>query len=232
MKKLFSFKNKILAGGLLIAIGTLVSCKKLIQIPTNPVTAITRQQAFADSSTAISAVAGVYSFTPSTNQNGIPYQDGYFDVTTALSGHEVSYTGSGDYSQFYSYTLVSQNAELNQLWTAPYAEIYQVNDVLAGITDNSNLSASFVNQITGEMKVVRAFVYFNMLNLFGGVPLVTTTDYVTNAQSPRASASAIYTQILTDLNDAAKKLPVTYPSAGHVRPNLYTVVALKAKVHL
>lgn len=233
MKKLFSYKNKILACGLLIAIGTLVSCKKLIEIPPNPPTQITRQQVFADSATAISAVAGVYTYTPNRNQNGIPYCDGYFDITTALSGHEVSFTGGyGDVAQFYSYTLVSQNAELNQLWTAPYAAIYQVNDVLAGITGNSNLSASFVKQVTGEMKVVRAFYYFNMVNLFGGVPLVTTTDYTISAQLPRASVAAIYTQVLTDLNDAVKKLPAAYPSTGQVRPNLYTAVALLAKVHL
>ena len=245
MKKIFSNKNKVLAGGFLIAFSTLVSCKKLIEIPPNPPTSITRQQAFADSATAISAVAGVYSYTPSQNQQGVPYEDGFFTITTALSGHEVSYTGSsGDFAQFFSYTLTPQNAELNQLWTTPYAAIYQVNDVLSGITNNSALSAPLIKQLTGEMEVVRAFYYFNMLNLFGGVPIVTTTDYNISAQLPRATVAAVYTQVLTDLNDATKKLTAayaTYPptytggppvSSGHARPNLYTAVALKAKVHL
>lgn len=227
MKKIFSNKNKVLAGGLFIALSTLVSCKKLIEIPVNPPTNITRQQVFADSATTITAVAGVYSYTPG---GGIPYSDGVFTAATSLSGHEVS--SSGDEAQFYNYTVTPINDDVNSLWTAPYSEIYQVNDVLDGITNNSNLSASLVKQITGEMKVVRAFCYFNMVNLFGGVPLVTTTDYTTNAQLPKVSAAAIYTQILTDLNDAVKKLPVTYPSAGHVRANLYTAVALQAKVHL
>ena len=220
----------MLAGGLLIALSTLVSCKKLIEIPPNPPTQITRQQAFGDSSTAISAVAGVYSYTPG---GGIPYSDGIFTLTTSLSGHEVFFTGSyGDEAQFSSYTITPINTEVASLWSAPYSAIYQVNDVLGGITNNSNLSASFVKQITGEMKVVRAFYYFNMVNLFGGVPLVTTTDYTISAQLPKASAAAVYTQILTDLNDAVKKLPVTYPSSGHVRANLYTAIALQAKVHL
>jgi len=233
MKKIFSHKNKILAGCLMITAGAFVSCKKLIGIPANPPTAITRQQAFADSATAISAVAGVYSYTPSSGGQGIPYEDGLFTVATSVSGHEVFYTGgSGDESQFYGYTLTPKNSEIGALWSAPYAAIYQVNDVLSGITNNNALSASFVKQITGEMEVVRAFYYFNLVNAFGGVPLVTTTDYATNAQSPRVSADAIYSQILTDLNDAVKKLPVTYPSSGHVRPNLYTALAVLAKVHL
>jgi hypothetical protein len=229
MKKIFSNKNQILAVGLVIAISTFASCKKLIEIPVNPPTQITRQQVFQDSATTISAVAGVYSYTP--GGSGIPYTDGFFTAATALSGHEVS-GGSDDYPQFYSYTITPINNEVSSLWSMPYTEIYQVNDILAGITNNGNLSASLVKQLTGEMEVVRAFVYFNMVNLFGGVPLVTTTDYTTNAQLPRASATAVYTQILTDLNDAVKKLPATYPSVGHVRANLYTAVALQAKVHL
>jgi hypothetical protein len=230
MKKIFSYKNKILAG-LIVALSTLVSCKKLIEIPVNPPTQITRQQVFADSATTISAVAGVYSYTP--GGHGMPFTDGFFTTSTSLSGHEVAYTGGyGDNAQFYSYTVTPINDEITSLWTAPYSEIYQINDVLAGITDNNNLSASFVKQITAEMKVVRAFCYFNMVNLFGGVPLVTTTDYKTNAQMPRASAVVVYAQIVTDLNDAVKNLPITYPSSGHARPNLYTAVALQAKVNL
>ncbi|RVU00705.1 RagB/SusD family nutrient uptake outer membrane protein [Mucilaginibacter limnophilus] len=231
MKKILSDKNKILASGLLVALSTLVSCKKLIEIPANPPTQITREQVFADSATTISAVAGVFSYTP--GGHGIPYSDGLFTAATSLSGHEVFYTNSnGDNGQFYNYRITPINEELEQLWAMPYAEIYHVNDVLAGITDNSNLSASFVKQITGEMKVVRAFCYFNMVNLFGGVPLITTTDYSVNAQMPRASVDAIYQQILTDLDDAVKKLPEAYPSSGHVRPNLYTAIALQAKVNL
>lgn len=233
MTKIFSYKNRILAAGTFIILSTTLSCKKLIEIPPNPPTSITRHAAFADSATAMSAVAGVYSFTPSVNGNGIPYHNGLFDVTTALAGNEVAFTGTyGDDAQYYSHTLTPQNDRLNELWSVPYAGIYQVNDILANITGNNKLSASFVKQITGEMEFVRAFIYFYQVNLFGGVPLVTSTDYTTNTRLPRATAAEIYDQIFKDLDGAAKKLPATYPSAGHVRPNLYSVTALQAKVNL
>jgi len=234
MKKLFSHTNKIFAGGLLIALGAFTSCKKLIAIPPSPPTNITRDQVFADSATAMTAVAGVYSFTP--GGGGIPYQDGNFTFSTSLSAHEIVNTSGsyGDYGQFYNYNVTPLNEEINGLWTAPYTEIYQVNDILENIKDNSHLSASFIKQITGEMEVVRAFCYFNLTNLFGNVPLVTTTDYATNATSPRVPVAEIYKQIEADLNDAVKKLPSTYPSnsPGHVRVNLYTAIALQSKVHL
>lgn len=227
--KLFSNTHHLFTGALLVVLGALVSCKKLIEIPVNPPTEIIRDQVFADSATTMTAVAGVYSSTP--GGHGLPYSDGILTIATALSAHEVS-TGDGDGTQFFRYTLNPINSMVSSLWSAPYSEIYQINDVLAGITGNSNLSATFVKQITAEMKVVRALCYFNMVNLFGGVPLVTTTDYKTNAQLPGATATAIYAQVLTDLNEALKSLPADYPSAGHVRANFYTAQALLAKVHL
>jgi hypothetical protein len=230
MKKLFSHKNKILAGYLLIAISTFVSCKKLIEIPANPQTQITRQEQFSDSASTISAVAGVYSYIYG---GGIPYSDANLTFTTSLSGNEISSNLSyGNYGAFSSYTVIPSNSEVSTLWSEHYSSLYAVNDVLAGITNNKNLSASFVKQITGEMEVTRAFYYFYLVNLFGSVPLVTTTNYTTNAQLPQATKAAVYTQILTDLNDAIKKLPASYPSSGRARPNLYTAIALKAKVHL
>ena len=230
MKKLFSHQNRIRSVYLLISLNCLFSCKKLIEIPPNPATLINRPQQYADSVSTLSAVAGVYTYA---RGGGLPYSDGNLTISTALSAQEIAFTGGyGDLGQFSNYTLTSMNTEVAALWSLPYQSIYQVNDVLAGITNNSNLSTSFVNQITGEMEVTRGFYYFNLVNLFGGVPLVTATDYSQNAQLPRSSISAVYAQIITDLNDAAKKLPAAYPSAGHVRPNLYTALALMAKVNL
>lgn len=221
--------NKILAGYALMAIGTLVSCKKLIEIPGNPPTLITRAQQFADSVSVISAVAGVYTY----NQGkGFAYSDANFTIATGLSSDEISTTASTDNAQFYSYTLTALNNGIIALWQYPYQGMYQVNDILEGITNNSKLSTSFIRQITGEMKVVRALYYFNMVNLFGDVPLITSTDYSITAHLPRAAVEAVYTQITADLTDAVQILPASYPSAGRVRPNRYAAVALLAKVHL
>jgi len=229
--KLLSFnKNKKLAGSLLIAILTFVSCKKLIQIPANPPAAITQAEQFADSATTMSAVAGVYTYD---NQGeGFAYSDANLTIATGLSSDEISYTGSTDQQQFYSYALTPLNVEVASLWASPYQGLYAVNDILNGITGNDNLSAAFIKQISAEMKVVRALYYFNTVNLFGGVPLVTSTDYNTTAHLPRASDSAIYGQVIADLNDAAANLPAGYPSAGRARPNLYTAQTLLAKVNL
>lgn len=215
--------------GLLLVAASFTSCKKLIEIPANPPSFITQQQQFADSATAITAVAGVYAYNIG---NGFAYSDAGLTYSTGLSADELSYAQTNDNQQFYSYTLTPLNSSIINLWSYPYQSIYQVNAVLDGITNNGGLSASFQKQITGEMEVVRALYYFNLVNLFDGVPLVTTTNYNANERIPRATADAIYAQVKTDLANARKKLTPAYPSAGRVRPNLYTAIALLAKVNL
>lgn len=229
MNRLFSNKNRILTGCLLITVSTLVSCKKLVQVPDNPSTSITQAEQFADSTTAMSDIAGVYTYKAG---NGFAFSNANLTISAGLSADELSFTGTSDQQQFYSYTLTPLNNEIITLWSYPYQSMFQVNDALNGVTNNNNLSASFIKQIIGEMKVVRALYYFNLVNLFGGVPLVTSTDYNITSQLPRASVSAVYTQIIADLTDARQKLSASYPSAGKARPNLYTAIALLAKVHL
>ena len=228
MKKIFFNINKLVFVVISFA-GLISSCKKLIEIPANPPSSITQQEQFADSATTISAVAGVYTYDPGS---GFAYSDGSMTYCAALSADELSTIISSDVQQFYSYNLTPVNTEITNLWGSPYQSIYQVNAVLGGITNNKALSASFQKQITGEMEVVRALYYFNMVNLFGGVPLVTTTSYAATDRLPRSAATARYAQVKADLADARKKLTATYPSSGHIRPNLYTAVALLAKVNL
>ena len=228
MKKIFFEINKLVIGVIAIAV-SLTSCKKLIEIPANPPSSITQQQQFTDSATTITAVAGVYAYNVG---NGFGFSDGHMTYVCGLSADELSYAQSNDNQQFYNYSLTPLNNNLGSLWGFPYQSIYQVNAVMDGVSNNAGLSPSFKKQITGEMDVVRALYYFNMVNLFGGVPKVTSTDYNETARLPRASSDAIYDLVISDLLDAKKKLTAAYPSVGRARPNLYAAQALLAKVYL
>jgi len=228
MKKMFFNINKIMIGFLFVA-ASFASCKKLTVIPENPPAEITRQQQFTDSASTLSAVAGVYTYNTG---NGFAYSDGALTYSTGLSSDELTYTQTDDKQQFYNYVLTPLNMEVPALWANPYQSIYQVNDILSGVTNNSGLSASFTKQITGEMEVVRALYYFNLVNLFGEVPLVTTTNYVATEHIPKTPIATVYHQIMVDLTDARTKLTANNPSSGRARPNLYTALTLLAKVNL
>ena len=210
----------------------LTACKKLIQIPPNPPTEIATAEQFVDSTTAMTAMAGIYSYPPNGTY-GFTFNDGYLSMCTGLSSDELSVTTiNNDLGEFFQYGLTRYTNEISSLWTDPYAGIYPVNATLSGIAASSGLSASLKTQLTGELKVVRALYNFDLVNLFGAVPLITSTDYTTTSKIGRTSVDSIYMQILTDLTDAQQVLPVAYPSSGHLRPNLYTVKAFLAKVYL
>jgi hypothetical protein len=204
MKKIFNLYTTMT--GLLLVAASFISCKKLIEIP-NPPSAITQEVQFADSLTALSAVTGVYALD---NSHGFAYSNVVFTALPALSADELTYINTAsDYQQYYNYSLTPVNSGAAVLWGNIYQSIYQVNAVLGGVTNNKSLSASFQQQISGEMKVVRALYYFSLVNFFGDVPLVTSTDYNTTARLPRSPVVAVYSQIMADLADARQKLTAT-----------------------
>jgi starch-binding outer membrane protein, SusD/RagB family len=220
-----------LAGLLWLAVLT-PACKRLIEIPPNPPTSITQTQQFADSAAAMTAIAMIYSY-PSNGVTGFTFNDGELSPYTGLSSDELatSYTDH-NYTDFYNEHVNAMNVFVSSLWSDPYIGLYPVNASLDGIAASPGLSAGFKQQVTGELKVIRALYFFNLVNLFGPVPLVATSDYKQTGQLGRASVDSVYSQIIRDLTDAKAALPVTYPSSGRVRCNKYTAQALLSKVYL
>jgi tetratricopeptide (TPR) repeat protein len=78
-----------------------------------------------------------------------------------------------------------------------------VTDNAPNVTDN----VADKNESVGEAKFLRAWAYFDLVSMWGGVPLVTTVPKSPNDYKPRASVSEVYAQIVQDLKDAAAVLP-------------------------
>lgn len=232
MKKIFFRQHKITAA-LLLTVALAGSCKKLIEIPPNPPSEIVASQQFADSASAMSAVAYVYSYA-SESTSGFGYSDGLLSATTGLSSDELVYSNGYDVGlpPFYGYQLTAINGDVGNLWTNPYSSLYAVNGVMSGVSSSTGLSTTLKTQLMAEMKVVRALYYFNLVNLYGGVPLALSTDYKTTGILPRASVDSVYGQIITDLTDAQQNLSAAYPSSGHIRPNKLVATALLSRVYL
>ncbi|WP_421944261.1 RagB/SusD family nutrient uptake outer membrane protein [Pedobacter sp.] len=102
----------------------------------------------------------------------------------------------------------SANTLIQDFWRDTYTSIFRCNDVLDHV-DGITMSAAAKTQAIGEVKFLRAFHYFNLVRQFGGVPLrLEVTKSPTDAPSRgRATADAVYAQIISDLNDAATNLP-------------------------
>ena len=216
-----------------MAVVVLTSCKKLIQIPSNPYNQLSASRVFSDSADIIAAVAAVYSDFGVSSSYTPGFASGAVTVLTGLTGDELM-PGSDIYTAppFYSNAILPDNQRLRSMWSAAYKSIFDINICLEGIAGTNAISAALQKQLIGELKVDRAFCYFNMVNLWGDVPVITSTDYTVTQSSPRVSTDSVFKFILSDLADAKNSLTADYPSAGRARPNLYVAQALSSKIYL
>ena len=206
------------------------SCKKYIQIapPSNEATSAV---VFSDEQSALSTVMGLY-YQMSTN--GLTIFDGGMSIFAGLSADEFSNTTVSTTYDPFSKNLIPPNettTNLNRLWRWAYTVIYQTNAIIEGLAKSTALNQSFKDKLTAEAKFCRAFTYFYLVNLYGEVPLLTSTDFRITSVAPRSSTADIYQLIKTDLLFAENLLAASYPE-GDIRPTRFTASALLARLYL
>ena len=119
----------------------------------------------------------------------------------------------------------------------PYTRIRTANFLLEKIeTNGKSLSADFKNKVRGQMFFLRALQYFDLVRIYGGVPLVTTVENASNddpsIQHPRSKPSECFAQILKDLDSAAAKLPMKWDAVNYGRFTAAAALAMKSRVLL
>jgi hypothetical protein len=149
------------------------------------------------------------------------------DTFPSLSG---SVTDQDEFDKFY---LRTTNPYLAARWNDGYRGIYRANTVIdrsKGVEMNQDLKARYV----AEAQFLRALMYFNLVRVFGDVPLVVKE--IEKAEEGylygRSPAAEVYAQIIQDLTEAEAVLPVTYPPAEAGRATQGAAKALLGKVYL
>ncbi|MGN6177608.1 MAG: RagB/SusD family nutrient uptake outer membrane protein [Mucilaginibacter sp.] len=229
MKPKINFLNY----SILILIGiNLTACKKLVETP-EPTNTITATETFSNTSTATSALVAIYG--DMTNQ-APGYADGATTFYCGASADELLlYQAAGEDAQIQDNKLLSStNIFTGAFWNEMYFDIYMANGIINGLQASNTVSASAKQPLIAEAKFLRAFDYFYLVNLYGGVPLVTTTDYNQTALLPRATTTQIYQLITADLEAAIAGLPIDYSASNgqRVRANKWAATALLARVDL
>jgi starch-binding outer membrane protein, SusD/RagB family len=148
--------------------------------------------------------------------------------TLAISG---PFTIVDQYA-FKDYTITAGNTGVYQFWIDHYTSIYQVNIVLEKIA-GADLDAAYKKQIIAEMKFLRSLYYFNLVRLYGALPLVDKPIVGEEAYAMKRTAAAdVYKFIVANLNDAIADLtePGLEPAKG--RANKGAAKTLLGKVYL
>ncbi|RKR79994.1 RagB/SusD domain-containing protein [Mucilaginibacter gracilis] len=235
MKIILKYSNVHFWLGLIVLTLGFSACKKLVSIPA-PVNSITTAETFSTEANATSVLAGIYDHMINTSRNaGIAtYASGEITLLAGLSADELIAPGQG-YDDFVNNQLLPDNPLIDgNLWAPAYSDIYKANAIIEGVTASTALTPAVKNQLIGEAKFVRAFVNFYLVNLFGDIPLVTTTAWQQTANLKRTTSALVYQQIITDLKDAESLLPIDYSVSGgkRIRPNALCASALLARVYL
>lgn len=109
------------------------------------------------------------------------------------------------------------NTNITAMWRKWYTAIARANTAVKYVSDfNDFKTAGLKERLLAEAKFVRAFSYFELVKMFGDVPLVV--DYIgstsDNLKFPRKPKADVYAQIEKDLNEAFPVLPNSYSNAG------------------
>jgi hypothetical protein len=200
-------------------ISLLSGCNRLLDL--QPVGQQTLNITFSDFAGAQAAVNGLYGTITASDL----YRGGNALILVDQASDDVIYgpMGTPNFSRIDYFETNPNDAFVFQIWEGLYRLIYRCNVVIdrmpgvpfpsVGATNSAGLP--FRDQFIGEAKFLRAFAYFNLVRIFGDVPLhVKEINSIAAINIPRSPVAQVYAQIEADLKDAIEKLPPFYSGSG------------------
>ncbi len=216
----------------------LTGCSKSF-LDVQPQGQLTEEQVLVDPNAAANLVTGVYNslyfggFDPTT----VGFQ--YYMATDVASDDADKGSTPTDYAaalEIDNFATTANNPILNNLWQGYYRGISRANTAIGQI-EQATFDEETKNRLLGEVKFIRGLYYFNLVRLFGGVPLIVRVpeaeEFNNDEFQTRATKEAIYNQIVEDLEDATTYLPPKGQAAALLgRATKGAAEGLLAKVYM
>ncbi len=230
MKNISSYKILLLLAGVVVG---LTSCNKLSE---DPKSVIVSSQFYQTTSDATSAVNAVYSTLNSDPAGDFPLYGRQLNLLVENASDNQLYSPSNtnpDVRALGTETYISANSRVQKVWQQLYYGINRANiaiDNVPTIQMDTTLRARLVR----ESKFIRALLYFDLVRLYGDVPLVLHNPNSTNIDNlliARTPSADVYSQIIADLEDATN-LPKSYSATDLGRATSGAAHTLLAKVYL
>ncbi len=213
---------------LIIVLTVFFSCDDELDIL--PISEKAADSFFSNEQEMESAVNGVYARLQDGGLYGLDLI-GVGEISGEDSFEEIAANDGGRFGQLDDFSTNPENTLVANIWGRSYEGIQRVNVVLNRITDIEYEDPALRSNRIGEMKFVRALLYFNLVRLYGDVPLVleeTVSPFDFFGQG-RTASDEVYAQIEADLLEAIQELPTEKSPA---RPAVGAAQALLAEVQL
>jgi hypothetical protein len=204
------------------------ACSK--QLDQQPPSNVTTENFYTTTNDFIQAVNGAY-----TNLTAYPAQVLWLgemrsDNINAVSDGNRDWQGINDFSP-----NITTATFISQAWSNNFNGIYNANTALNALETKGSVvtDTTLRSRLTAECHFLRAFYYFQLVRLFGQVPVIQQPLNATEvAKVGRSSVEDVYTLIISDLEYAAAKLPVAYASADVGRATAYAAKGILGLVYL
>ncbi|MDR1919538.1 MAG: RagB/SusD family nutrient uptake outer membrane protein [Tannerellaceae bacterium] len=206
----------------------LTSCSSEF-LDLKPKTELAADEYYQTAEQFVSALNGAYATLQESNLYGDWYVFSEIPSDNTRNQLSGSVTDQDEFDKFYIRTT---NPFIANFWNMSYVGINRINTVLGRI-DNVEIDSSLRERYKLEAKFLRALLYFNLVRVYGDVPLVLTEISISEAYAyARESKEAVYAQIVEDLK-AAEGLPASYTAGTDVgRATSGAAKALLGKVYL
>jgi len=179
---------------------------------------------------AIQIINGAYNGISFTNTDNAIWVFGDVASDDAVKGGNPG--DQAEITYIDEFTADGNNGFVRNYWQFAYESVARANNVIANVPTIS-MDEALKARIIGEAKFIRAYTYFNLVNLFGKVPLKLSPQISQEAiHVPLSEVTAIYGQIEKDLTEAAGVLPVSYPASDVGRVTKGAALGMLGKVSL
>ncbi len=142
--------------------------------------------------------------------------------------------GGADAISMDNFPVLPNNGIVNGMWNGYFGFITKCNTALDQLANNKDITATDAQKIQSEAEArfLRGYAYFNLVRLFGRVPLIDKVLTVAQTNVPQASPAQIYALIENDLKFAAANLPVSWDKKFVGRATSGAANGILAKVYL
>ncbi len=228
------FKNKFLALAIIVTSLIVSSCSDDI-LDKEPITEMVAETAFETEEDIQKALNAAYDPLQWQFVNGFHTFPQLFQSIRADDQHsqQASFWAPGlNFDQFS--TILPSNQNVAAIWSKWYQGVSRTNFAIKLANEFEDFgSQEAKDQIIGEAKFLRGVYYFELVKLFGGVPLITEAITSTEDQLfyPRSTADEVYAQIEADLLEASNVLPKK-GGTDYWRGDSGAALGFLAKVHL
>jgi starch-binding outer membrane protein, SusD/RagB family len=187
---------------------------------------------YRNANDALAAVNGVYASFVATSSS--QYYGGEFVMLAEYPTEMMTpYLSAGnERSQVDNYAFTPSHNYIIHAWQHAYAAVNRANSVIDRVPAIS-MDTVLRKRVVGEARFLRALHYFNLVRLFGGVPIYASeTAGLDSLERPRSSAADVYALIVSDLQEAIQVLPIgsAYGANDRGRASRGAAKTLLAKV--